>query len=112
MPCEQTPWQHTQGLSGTQWSEDLFGKPSQKDDPPICSPTSPIPGLNQTSDSQLPSHENNSTLGPEPEVAPMQSTEHPFCKYQFFTFSCYQPSLTTPLTISTLSFHVPLNNHH
>ncbi|MBW0484163.1 hypothetical protein O181_023878 [Austropuccinia psidii MF-1] len=96
MPCEQTPRQPTQGLSGTQWSEEFFGskqkalpflnltfksseltlpmfvEPSQQDEPPICSPTPPIPGLSQASDSQLPSHENNSNLGPEPEVAPMQ----------------------------------------
>ncbi|MBW0477431.1 hypothetical protein O181_017146 [Austropuccinia psidii MF-1] len=24
LPCKQTPWQLTPGLSGTQWLEDLF----------------------------------------------------------------------------------------
>ncbi|MBW0467270.1 hypothetical protein O181_006985 [Austropuccinia psidii MF-1] len=76
MPCEPTPWQPAQGLSGTQWSEDLFGskkkalpflilafksgeltlpmfvEPSQQDDPPVCGPTPPIPGVSQASDSQ------------------------------------------------------------
>ncbi|MBW0490065.1 hypothetical protein O181_029780 [Austropuccinia psidii MF-1] len=53
-------------------------KPSQQDEPPVCSPTPPIPGLSQASDSQLPSHENNSTLGPEPEVAPINQQSIPF----------------------------------
>ncbi|MBW0463318.1 hypothetical protein O181_003033 [Austropuccinia psidii MF-1] len=63
MPCEQTLWQSTPGLSGTQWSEDLFREPSQPDEPPI-------PGPSKVSDSHLPSHKSNSTHDPEPEVAP------------------------------------------
>ncbi|MBW0467798.1 hypothetical protein O181_007513 [Austropuccinia psidii MF-1] len=98
MPREQTPWHPTQGSSGTCWSEDLFCEPSQHNEPPV-------PGPIQASDSQLSSHENNLTLEPEPEVAPMQSTEDPFSKYQFQHCSCYQPSLS-------LSCQAPLNNHH
>ncbi|MBW0498608.1 hypothetical protein O181_038323 [Austropuccinia psidii MF-1] len=49
-----------------------FVEPSQHHEPPVCIPTTPIPGPSQASDSQLPSHENDSTLEPEPEVAPMQ----------------------------------------
>ncbi|MBW0465579.1 hypothetical protein O181_005294 [Austropuccinia psidii MF-1] len=40
-------------------------KPSQRDEPPI-------PGLSQSSESQLPSHEDISTCEPEPGVAPPQ----------------------------------------
>ncbi|MBW0505971.1 hypothetical protein O181_045686 [Austropuccinia psidii MF-1] len=47
---KQTPRQPTPGLSGSQWSEDLFHEPSQHNEPPI-------PGPSQASDSQLPSHE-------------------------------------------------------
>ncbi|MBW0504533.1 hypothetical protein O181_044248 [Austropuccinia psidii MF-1] len=69
MPHEQTPWQPTTGPSGTQWSEDLFRGPSQ------------------ASDSQLPSHENDLTREPEPEIAPMQLSKEPFGKYfLFFVF--------------------------
>ncbi|MBW0478955.1 hypothetical protein O181_018670 [Austropuccinia psidii MF-1] len=42
-------------------------KPSQHHDPPI-----------QSSESQVPSHEDISAHEPEPEVAPTQSTEEPF----------------------------------
>ncbi|MBW0507062.1 hypothetical protein O181_046777 [Austropuccinia psidii MF-1] len=38
----------------------------------------PFSGPSQGSNSQLPSHENNSNCDPEPEVGPMQSTEAPF----------------------------------
>ncbi|MBW0512430.1 hypothetical protein O181_052145 [Austropuccinia psidii MF-1] len=71
MPCKQHPRKPTPGPSGTQWSEDLFCEPSQHDEPPI-------PGLSQSSKSQLPSHEDASTHEPEPEVALMQFTEEPF----------------------------------
>ncbi|MBW0505683.1 hypothetical protein O181_045398 [Austropuccinia psidii MF-1] len=71
IPCKQPLWQPTPGLSGTQWSEDLFHEPFQQNEPPIT-------GLSQSSDSQLPSHENNSTVEPEPEVDLMQSTGDPF----------------------------------
>ncbi|MBW0487139.1 hypothetical protein O181_026854 [Austropuccinia psidii MF-1] len=67
LPCEQTPQQPTPGRSGTQWSEELFCKPSQTKEPPI-------PGLSPCS--QPP--EDILTHEPEPEVAPMQSTEEPF----------------------------------
>ncbi|MBW0523317.1 hypothetical protein O181_063032 [Austropuccinia psidii MF-1] len=67
LPCKQTPRQPTPGLSGTQWSEELFREPSQTKEPPI-------PGPSQSS--QPP--EDNTTREPEPEVAPTQSTEEPF----------------------------------
>ncbi|MBW0520091.1 hypothetical protein O181_059806 [Austropuccinia psidii MF-1] len=71
MPHKKTWRQATPGPSGTQWSDDLFRKSSQHNEPPI-------PGPIQASDSQLPSHENNLTCKPEPEGAPMQSYEEPF----------------------------------
>ncbi|MBW0578800.1 hypothetical protein O181_118515 [Austropuccinia psidii MF-1] len=52
-PREQTPQQPTPGLSGTQWSEELFREP-------------PIPGPSPSS--QPP--EDNMAREPEPEVAP------------------------------------------
>ncbi|MBW0570412.1 hypothetical protein O181_110127 [Austropuccinia psidii MF-1] len=67
LPCEQTQWQPTPGLSGTQWSEELFCKPSLTEEPPI---PGPIPS------SQPP--EDVPTLEPEPELTPTQSTEEPF----------------------------------
>ncbi|MBW0593471.1 hypothetical protein O181_133186, partial [Austropuccinia psidii MF-1] len=92
LPCKQTPQQPTPGPSGTRWSEELFCdkqskfhfiftftfesseltltpflKPSQTKEPPI-------PGLSPSS--QPP--EDDTTREPEPEVAPMQSTEEPF----------------------------------
>ncbi|MBW0489261.1 hypothetical protein O181_028976 [Austropuccinia psidii MF-1] len=67
MPREQTPRQPTPGPSGTQWLEDLSREPSQHNEPPI---PGPIPS------SKPP--ENLPTGDPEPEVAPMQSTEEPF----------------------------------
>ncbi|MBW0558832.1 hypothetical protein O181_098547, partial [Austropuccinia psidii MF-1] len=67
LPCEQTPRQPTPGPSGTQWSEELFCEPSWTDEPPILSPSP---------SSQPP--EDIPTREPEPEVAPMQSTEEPF----------------------------------
>ncbi|MBW0540584.1 hypothetical protein O181_080299 [Austropuccinia psidii MF-1] len=75
MPLQQTPQQPTPGLSGTQWSEDLFRKPSQHDEPPI-------PGLSQPSEP----HGDTLTREPEPEVAPMQSIEEPLGKYFFYCF--------------------------
>ncbi|MBW0488150.1 hypothetical protein O181_027865 [Austropuccinia psidii MF-1] len=71
MPCKQTPREPTAGPSGTQWSEDLFREPSQHNEPPI-------PSRSQSSESQVPSHEDTSTCEPEPEVAPTQSPEEPF----------------------------------
>ncbi|MBW0564294.1 hypothetical protein O181_104009 [Austropuccinia psidii MF-1] len=46
-------------------------EPSRHNEPPI-------PGLSKASDSQLPSHENNLTREPEPEVASTQSLEEAF----------------------------------
>ncbi|MBW0505516.1 hypothetical protein O181_045231 [Austropuccinia psidii MF-1] len=75
MPRKQTPWQPTPGPNGTQWSEDLFRKPSQHDERPIPGPSQP---------SEL--HEDALTRKPEPEVAVMKNTEEPFGKspHQFF----------------------------
>ncbi|MBW0522369.1 hypothetical protein O181_062084 [Austropuccinia psidii MF-1] len=67
LPHEQTPRQPTPGLSGTRWSEELFLEPSRTKKPPIPGPSP---------SSQPP--EDNTTCEPEPEVAPMQSTEEPF----------------------------------
>ncbi|MBW0479340.1 hypothetical protein O181_019055 [Austropuccinia psidii MF-1] len=66
-PCKQTPRQPTPGLSGTQWSEELFRKPYQTKEPPIPGP----------SPSSQPC-EDDTTSEPEPEVAPTQSMEEPF----------------------------------
>ncbi|MBW0576661.1 hypothetical protein O181_116376 [Austropuccinia psidii MF-1] len=71
MPREQTLQQPTPGPRGTQWLEDFFCEPSQHNEPPIT-------GLSQASEYQLPSHENNLTREPDPEVAPTQSLEEPF----------------------------------
>ncbi|MBW0589098.1 hypothetical protein O181_128813 [Austropuccinia psidii MF-1] len=67
MPCKRTPQKPTPGPSGTQWSEDISREPSQNDEPPIPGPSS---------SSEPP--EDVLTCEPEPEVAPMQSTEEPF----------------------------------
>ncbi|MBW0528785.1 hypothetical protein O181_068500, partial [Austropuccinia psidii MF-1] len=67
LPGEQTPQKPTPGPSGTRWSEVLFHEPSQTKE-------SPIPGPSPSS--QPP--EDVPTCQPEPEVAPMQSTEEPF----------------------------------
>ncbi|MBW0461950.1 hypothetical protein O181_001665 [Austropuccinia psidii MF-1] len=85
MPCEKTPWQPTSGLSGTQWSEDLFPKPSQYDEPPI-------PGQSQPSEP----HEDTLTHEPEPELALMQSMEEPFGKSPHHCFHSSQLFLTPP----------------
>ncbi|MBW0567999.1 hypothetical protein O181_107714, partial [Austropuccinia psidii MF-1] len=67
LPCKKTPRQWMPGPSGTQWREDLFGEPSQTNEPPIPGPSpSPEP------------HEDVLTCVPEPEVAPTQSMEEPF----------------------------------
>ncbi|MBW0546587.1 hypothetical protein O181_086302 [Austropuccinia psidii MF-1] len=63
----QTLRQPTPGPSGTQWSEDLFRKLSQHDEPPIPGP----------SPSSKPP-EDILTREPEPEVAPTQSMEELF----------------------------------
>ncbi|MBW0567499.1 hypothetical protein O181_107214 [Austropuccinia psidii MF-1] len=67
LPCEQSPRQPTPGPSGTQWSEELFREPSLTKEPPIPGPSP---------SSQPP--EDDTTREPEPEVAPMQSTEEPY----------------------------------
>ncbi|MBW0518738.1 hypothetical protein O181_058453 [Austropuccinia psidii MF-1] len=67
LPHEQTLRQPTPCLSGTQWLEDLFRKPSQTDEPPI-------PGLSLSSEP----HEHVPACEPEPEVALTQSMEEPF----------------------------------
>ncbi|MBW0527619.1 hypothetical protein O181_067334 [Austropuccinia psidii MF-1] len=100
IPCEQTLWKLTPGPIGTRWSEDLFREPYQCDEPPI-------PGLSQSSESQVPSHEDASTHEPEPEVAPTQSMEDSFGKFSLSFFSFSQHSLTLPLTISSLSRYPP-----
>ncbi|MBW0481231.1 hypothetical protein O181_020946 [Austropuccinia psidii MF-1] len=95
MPHKQTLWKHTPGLSGIQWSEDLFQVKQQAiifliftfesiglTLPPFVETPKhnepPIPGLSQASDSQLPSNEYNSTLEPEPEVALTQAMKDSF----------------------------------
>ncbi|MBW0490357.1 hypothetical protein O181_030072 [Austropuccinia psidii MF-1] len=92
MPCNQPLWQPAPGPSGTQWSEDLFREPSQHDEPPI-------PGPSQPSEP----NEDALTNEPEPEVAPMQSTEEPFGKYPHHFFHSSQIFLTPPLPISSSS---------
>ncbi|MBW0586285.1 hypothetical protein O181_126000, partial [Austropuccinia psidii MF-1] len=101
LPCEQTLRQPTPGLSGTRWSEELFHEPSRTKEPPI-------PGRSPSS--QPP--EDDTTCGPEPEVAPTQSTEEPFGKSQFHFSNSTQLFLTPPSTISILSHHPPLNHYH
>ncbi|MBW0516867.1 hypothetical protein O181_056582 [Austropuccinia psidii MF-1] len=66
-PSEQTLPQLTPGPSGTQWLEDLFNEPSQRDGPPIPGPSA-----------SFEPHEDIPTHDPEPEVAPTQSMEEPF----------------------------------
>ncbi|MBW0546583.1 hypothetical protein O181_086298 [Austropuccinia psidii MF-1] len=80
-------------------------KPSQKDDPPI-------PSASQSSESQVPSHEDTSTYEPEPEVAPMQSMEEPFGNSPLYFLYSYQLSLTPPSTISSLARYSQLHHHH
>ncbi|MBW0514864.1 hypothetical protein O181_054579 [Austropuccinia psidii MF-1] len=108
IPCKQALRQSTPGLSGTQWSEDLFCnkqkaipflilafdsseltvppfvEPSQYDEPPIS-------GLSQSSKSQVPSHEDAVTCDPEPEVDLMKSTEDPSVSshFHFFLFPTF-----------------------
>ncbi|MBW0555095.1 hypothetical protein O181_094810 [Austropuccinia psidii MF-1] len=125
MPRKQTPRKPTPGLSGTQWSEDLFcgKKPpfpflllafasSELNFPPFVEPSKydepPIPGLSQPSEP----HEDTLTCEPEPEVAPMQSTEEPFGKSRLQLFHSFQLFLTPPLAISSLSHYTHLCNHH
>ncbi|MBW0540647.1 hypothetical protein O181_080362 [Austropuccinia psidii MF-1] len=67
MPLEQTPQPPASGPSCTQWSEDLFCKPSQRNEPPIPGPSQPSKP-----------HEDVLTCEPEPEVAPTQSTKENF----------------------------------
>ncbi|MBW0532382.1 hypothetical protein O181_072097 [Austropuccinia psidii MF-1] len=73
MPRNQNLWELTPGPSVTQWLEDLFHELSQHNEPPIPSPS-------QSSELQVPSHEDASTCEPEPEVAPMKSTEECFAR--------------------------------
>ncbi|MBW0556128.1 hypothetical protein O181_095843 [Austropuccinia psidii MF-1] len=136
MPCKETPWQPTPGLCGTQWSEDLinrrqkaipfliltfavceltmspFVESSQHYEPPILSPIPPIPGLSQASNSQIPSHESDSTHEPEPQVCLMQSMEAPFGKYQLSFFPDINIPSPPASTSSSFSCHSMLYNHH
>ncbi|MBW0470032.1 hypothetical protein O181_009747 [Austropuccinia psidii MF-1] len=124
MPHKQTLQQLTTGPSGMQWAEDLFQDEqppcpfliwtfasSELILPPFVEPSQnnelPIPGPSQTSDSQLPSHENDLTCGPEPEVALRQSLEEPFGQYfsLFFIFFCYQIIPIPPSKIFSSSHH-------
>ncbi|MBW0498911.1 hypothetical protein O181_038626 [Austropuccinia psidii MF-1] len=52
-----------------------FVKPSQYNETPVCSPTSPIPGPSAHADSQVPLTENDSTHEHEPEGALAQSAK-------------------------------------
>ncbi|MBW0550347.1 hypothetical protein O181_090062 [Austropuccinia psidii MF-1] len=88
MPCEQTLWQPTPGPSGTQWSEDLFRKPSQHNE-------TPIPGPSPSSEPP----EDVLTHEPEPEVAPTPSMEEPFGESHLHFFNSSQLFLTPPLPI-------------
>ncbi|MBW0522468.1 hypothetical protein O181_062183 [Austropuccinia psidii MF-1] len=78
-------------------------KPSKHNEPPFPTPTPPIPGVSLISDSQVPSHENDSTCEPEPEVASACAMEGPCGKQNSFIFFCYQHSLTPPLAIFSSS---------
>ncbi|MBW0512855.1 hypothetical protein O181_052570 [Austropuccinia psidii MF-1] len=66
-PWDSNAKQPTPGPSGTQWSKDLFHKPSQHNEPPI-------PGPSPSSEPP----EDIATCEPEPEVAPTQSMKEPF----------------------------------
>ncbi|MBW0563130.1 hypothetical protein O181_102845 [Austropuccinia psidii MF-1] len=79
-PWEQTPRQPTPGPSGTQWLEELFPEPSQTKEPPTLGPS---PSSRPPED--VPTHE------PEPEVAPIQSTEEPFGKSPLLFLHSYKP---------------------
>ncbi|MBW0566704.1 hypothetical protein O181_106419 [Austropuccinia psidii MF-1] len=76
-------------------------EPSQTKEPPIPGP----------SPSSKPP-EDVPTCEPEPEVAPTQSMEESFGKSPLLFLHSYQLSLTFSSTISSLSHHSPLNNHH
>ncbi|MBW0536453.1 hypothetical protein O181_076168 [Austropuccinia psidii MF-1] len=71
---------------GTQWSEELFREPSQTKEPPI-----PGPSPSSKPPEDIP------TCKPEPEVAPMQSTEEPFGIYRITTnfddYSSHRPQI-------------------
>ncbi|MBW0547924.1 hypothetical protein O181_087639 [Austropuccinia psidii MF-1] len=99
--AKQTPRQPTPGVSGTQWSEELFHEPSQTKEPPI-----PGPSPSSQPPEDVPTHE------PEPEVAPKQFTEEPFGKSPLLFLHSYQLFLTFSLTTSSLSCHSPLNHYH
>ncbi|MBW0527090.1 hypothetical protein O181_066805 [Austropuccinia psidii MF-1] len=125
MPCKQTPRKPTPGLSGNQWSEDLFCSKqppfpflilafasSELTFPPFVEPSQydepPIPGLSQPSEP----HEDTLTCEPEPEVAPKQSKEEPFGKSPLHFFHSFQLFLTPPLAIFSLSHYNGLCNNH
>ncbi|MBW0534049.1 hypothetical protein O181_073764 [Austropuccinia psidii MF-1] len=91
LPHEQTPRQPTPGLGGTQWAEELFCKPSQTKQPPIPGPSP---------SSQPP--EDVTTLEPEPEVAPMQSTEEPF---EIPASAPENPNASSPWCKAPLIYH-------
>ncbi|MBW0576549.1 hypothetical protein O181_116264 [Austropuccinia psidii MF-1] len=100
-PREQTLRQPTPGLSGTRWLEELFHEPSQTKEPPIPGPSPSSEPL-----------EDVPTCEPEPEVAPMQSTEEPFRNSPLLFLHSYQLFLTFSSTISSLSRHSLLDNYH
>ncbi|MBW0570251.1 hypothetical protein O181_109966 [Austropuccinia psidii MF-1] len=123
LPHQQTPWEPTPGLSGTQWLEDLFRSKqpefhllssfdsSELTVPPFVEPSQmdepPIPGPSPSSEP----HEDVQTCEHEPEVAPTQSMEEPFGKFQLSFFYYSQIFLTFSSTISSLSHSTPLCHH-
>ncbi|MBW0481213.1 hypothetical protein O181_020928 [Austropuccinia psidii MF-1] len=56
----------------------LFVQPFQYNNPPVHTPTPPIPGPSEVPASKEPPTENDSTNEPDTEVSPMQSTKVPF----------------------------------
>ncbi|MBW0527452.1 hypothetical protein O181_067167 [Austropuccinia psidii MF-1] len=116
LPRKPNPSQPTPGLSGTQWSEDLFFRKEQKivllistfesselTVLPFLEPSQPneppIPGLSKPSEP----HEEDPTCEPEPELAPMQSAG----KSPLYFFYSSQLLLTHPLPTSSLSRYTP-----
>ncbi|MBW0474589.1 hypothetical protein O181_014304 [Austropuccinia psidii MF-1] len=73
-----------------------FVEPYQHNEPPIFTPTPPIPGPSKVPASKVPLTENNSTNEPEPEVALMKSMEEAFGKYKLFFSVTNKPSPLLP----------------
>ncbi|MBW0554815.1 hypothetical protein O181_094530 [Austropuccinia psidii MF-1] len=102
LPHKKNPQQPTPGPSCTQGLEDLFHRKQPKFNlictfesseltlPPFVEPSQtnepPIPGPSTSSKP----HEDVPTCEPEPEVAPRQSMEDPFCKSQLHFFLLLQ----------------------